>query len=77
MRRDVSIWFFAGVMLLAYGIVIFLAGIWEIGHPLAHPPVLSRLHASIWWGGMLAIAGLVYTLKYWPKHPGHRSSIDK
>ena len=31
MRATMSIWFFAGVMLLAYGIVILAAGLWEIG----------------------------------------------
>ncbi len=71
MRRTISIWFFAGIMLLAYGIVICLAGLWELSHPLPHPIVLSRLHAPIWWGALLAIAGLVYTIKFWPKHPGH------
>jgi hypothetical protein len=66
MRHDISIWFFAGFMLLLYGVIIFSAGLWELGHPLAHPPVLSNLHAPIWWGAMLAIAGLVYTIKYRP-----------
>jgi hypothetical protein len=62
-----SIWFFAGVMLLAYGVVIFVAGVWEISHPLANPPALAYLHAPVWWGGLLAIAGVAYTVKFWPK----------
>ncbi len=40
MRATMSIWFFAGIMLLAYGIVILAAGLWELSHPLAHPPAL-------------------------------------
>lgn len=67
MRATISIWFFAGVMLLAYGIVITTAGLWELGHPLANPPVLSQLHAPIWWGGLLTIAGLVYSVKFRPR----------
>ncbi len=43
MRATMSIWFFAGIMLLAYGIVILAAGLWELGHPLAHPPALSAI----------------------------------
>jgi hypothetical protein len=64
--REISIWFFSGVLFLIYGILITAAGIWEIIHPLAHPPVLFHLHASIWWGGMMAVAGLVYTIRFWP-----------
>jgi sulfite exporter TauE/SafE len=67
MRARMSIWFFAGVMLLAYGLVILAAGIWELSHPLPNPPALAHLHAPIWWGAMLAIAGAGYTLKFWPR----------
>ncbi len=67
MRATMSIWFFAGIMLLAYGIVILTAGLWELGHPLAHPPVLASLHAPIWWGALLAVAGLAYSVKFWPR----------
>ena len=35
MRESMSIWFFAGILLLAYGVVIFTTGIWELSHPLA------------------------------------------
>jgi hypothetical protein len=62
-----SIWFFAGIMLLAYGIVILAAGLWELSHPLAHPPALAQLHAPIWWGALLAVSGSVYTIKFWPR----------
>jgi hypothetical protein len=67
MRARMSIWFFAGVMLLAYGLVIFAVGVWELSHPLPDPPALANLHAPIWWGGLLAIAGAGYTLKFWPR----------
>ena len=67
MRATMSIWFFAGIMLLAYGIVILAAGLWELSHPLAHPPALYQLHAPIWWGALLAVAGTFYTIKFWPR----------
>lgn len=66
--REMSIWFFSGVLFLVYGIIITAAGIYELSHPLAHPPILWKLHASIWWGAMMAVAGLVYTIRYWPRH---------
>jgi hypothetical protein len=67
MRATMSIWFFAGVMLLAYGLVIFATGIWELNHPLPNPPALAYLHAPIWWGALLTTAGAAYTLKFWPR----------
>jgi hypothetical protein len=67
MRATMSIWFFAGIMLLAYGIVILAAGLWELGHPLANPPALAQLHAPIWWGALLAVSGNLYTFKFWPR----------
>ena len=53
MRESFSIWWFAGILMLAYGVVIFATGLWELSHPLLHPPVLSNLHAPIWWGALL------------------------
>lgn len=67
MREEISIWFFGGVLFLLYGVIIFLEGLWELSHPLANPPTLNYLHASIWWGAMMSVAGLTYTVKFWPK----------
>jgi hypothetical protein len=63
-----SIWFFIGVLLLAYGILIFGAGIYEWVSP---PPVqtvkLAELHAGIWWGALLIVLGVLYTAKFRPR----------
>ena len=67
MRAELSIWFFAGVQFLAFGIIICLTGIWELSHPLVHPPVLNELHPAVWWGGLMAIAGLGYTIRFRPR----------
>jgi hypothetical protein len=72
MREAFSIWFFAGVLLLAYGVVIFATGLWELGHPLVNPPVLSNLHAPIWWGALLTAAGLGYVISFRPKTAGNK-----
>jgi hypothetical protein len=29
--------------------------------------VLNNLHAPIWWGGLLTVAGLIYTIGFRPK----------
>jgi hypothetical protein len=67
MREEISIWFFGGVLFLCYGAIIFVEGVWELSHPLANPPTLNSLHAPIWWGGMMGIAGLIYTIKFRPR----------
>ena len=67
MREEISIWFFGGVLFLLYGVIVLAEGLWELGHPLANPPVLNNLHAPIWWGALMGVAGLLYTVKFWPK----------
>jgi len=61
-----SIWFFIGVLLSIYGILILGSGIYELSNPPEHPVVLAELHAAIWWGALLMILGLIYTLKFKP-----------
>jgi hypothetical protein len=68
MREAFSIWWFAGILMLAYGVVILATGLWELSHPLLNPPVLSNLHAPIWWGGLLTVFGLGYTIGFRPRH---------
>ena len=63
----ISIWFFIGVLLTAYGVLITLSGVYELFYPPEHPVVLANLHAGIWWGAVLLIIGLIYTIKFFPK----------
>lgn len=63
----ISIWFFIGVLLTAYGIVITATGLYELVAPPAHPPVLYNLHASIWWGIVLLVIGLIYFFRFFPR----------
>jgi hypothetical protein len=66
-RHFISIWFFIGLLLDAYGALILGAGLWGLARPPAHPVQLAFLHAGIWWGGLLLILGLVYTFKFKPR----------
>jgi hypothetical protein len=68
MRGHSSIWFFSGILLLAYGVLIFITGLWELSHPPAHPPVLYQLHAPLWWGGLMIVGGLFYTIRFRSHH---------
>ncbi|HJZ65986.1 MAG TPA: hypothetical protein VKD70_16785 [Candidatus Acidoferrum sp.] len=69
----ISIWFFIGISLLVNGLLIFGAGIYERSHPPADPVVLFDLHASMWWGALLSMVGLIYCVVYRPgkKTQGH------
>jgi hypothetical protein len=62
-----SIWFFIGMLLTAYGLLILGAGIYELYVPPAHPPVLANLHFGIWWGMVLLVIGLIYFIRFYPK----------
>jgi hypothetical protein len=62
----ISIWFFIGVLLLLYGVLILGAGIYDLSNPAAHPVVRSDLHAGIWWGALLIAMGVVYSLRFRP-----------
>jgi FtsH-binding integral membrane protein len=61
---SLSIWFFIGLSLLVNGVLIFGAGIYELSHPPAY--VLHELHASIWWGAVLTVAGVFYCVRFAP-----------
>jgi hypothetical protein len=60
----IPVWFFIGVQLLIYGILIFLSGLTELSHP--PDTVLSNLHAPVWWGALLAAIGGIYVYLFRP-----------
>jgi hypothetical protein len=66
-RHFVSIWFFIGVLLDIYGILILGRGIYDLVHPAAYTVVMAHLHAGIWWGALLLVLGLIYTIKFAPR----------
>jgi len=74
MRRGggISIWFFIGISLLVNGLLILGSGIYEFVHPPEVPVVLFPLHASIWWGALLAVVGAIYCVKFSPFSPEKR-----
>ena len=63
----ISIWFFIGMLLLIYGLLIFGDGIYDLIVPPAQQPVLANLHAAVWWGGLLTLLGGVYSYRFSPR----------
>jgi hypothetical protein len=63
---DISIWFFIGVLLTVYGILILGYGLWELATGNLANVVLAELHAPVWWGALMLILGLFYALRFRP-----------
>ena len=65
-RHFISIWFFIGLLLGVYGILILGAGLYELSQPPAREVVLAHLHMGIWWGLLLLALGVFYVYHFFP-----------
>jgi hypothetical protein len=59
----ISIWFFIGVLLTVYGVLILGYGLYELTLPQM---AVANYHASVWWGAVLLAVGLFYGLRFRP-----------
>ena len=65
--KQISIWFFVGVLLAIYGVIILGAGIVDWDHPGGdRTVVLSELHVGVWWGAVLLVMGVIYSYVFAP-----------
>ena len=64
-EQYIPIWFFIGALLAIYGVLILGAGIYCFFVPPKNV-VLAQYHAGIWWGGLLLVIGILYTIRFWP-----------
>ncbi|HUI43807.1 MAG TPA: hypothetical protein VL523_17745 [Terriglobia bacterium] len=55
------VWFFIGVILAVYGVMIFIEGLYELSNPPG--TVLESLHSAIWWGALMVVVGIVFAVK--------------
>jgi len=63
----IQIWFFIGVLLLIYGVMILGYGVFEFATSCYPVGVeLTNLHTPIWWGALLAALGALYVVKFRP-----------
>ncbi len=73
MTKDshLSIWFFVGILLVFYGLIITGAGVYGIFSP---PNVkLAGYHADLWWGLILLAIGVFYCYHFAP----HRAKASQ
>ena len=61
----IPVWFFVGLLLAVYGVLICVSGVLEWSQPAK--TMLAQLHAPVWWGGVLAVTGIVYCFVFRPK----------
>lgn len=61
----IPVWFFVGLLLFIYGVLIFISGLTHWSHPPAEVQ-LPELHAPVWWGALLSVLGGVYCLMFRP-----------
>ncbi len=65
-HHQIPIWFFIGALLLLYGVLITLGGLYHLVVPPGRTVQLSYLHADIWWGLVLVVLGGIYTFRFRP-----------
>ena len=58
-----SIWFIVGVILFIIGLIVLIAGIYDLFNPADQNIRLYSLHANIWWGLLILVAGFIYIIK--------------
>jgi hypothetical protein len=63
----IPVWFFVGLLLFVYGLLIFFSGVVEWSHP--PDTVLAELHAPVWWGASLTVLGGLYCMLFRPRKP--------
>ena len=61
------VWFFIGVLLSAYGIIILITAIADWSQPSS--AILSQYHPGFWGGIALLLIGGVYVLQFRPRSP--------
>ncbi len=64
---EIPIWFFIGVLLTIYGVMILSYGLWELATGHTANVVLANLHAPVWWGALMLALGLFYALRFRPR----------
>ena len=69
-KQTISIWYFIGLLLLIYGVLIGGAALYEFVTPPPNRVVLAELHAGLWWGALIFLLGVVYVFYFRPGRIG-------
>jgi hypothetical protein len=64
------VWFFIGILLTVYGVIILATSIMDFSQSTT--VVLAGVHAGIYAGIVLLLIGGFYTFWFWPGRRGSR-----
>ena len=73
-KPTISIWFFIGILLTIYGVLILGAGIQSYSSSANASWAMASLHLQIWWGMLLICLGVIYIVSFRKKPDGSSSS---
>lgn len=59
------VWFFIGILLTIYGVIVLSAAIADYSQPTN--VVLAQYHPGIFGGVLLLLVGGIYTAWFWPR----------
>jgi H+/Cl- antiporter ClcA len=65
-KHVIPIWFFIGILLTVYGVLILGAGLWDVINGIKRDVVMAEAHAGVWWGILLLVLGGFYCLRFRP-----------
>jgi hypothetical protein len=63
--RIIPVWFFVGLLLAIYGVLILASGLAEWSAPST--TILGEYHAPVWWGALMTVIGIAYIAAYRPR----------
>jgi drug/metabolite transporter (DMT)-like permease len=70
-KEPISIWYFVGILLTIYGVLIAGAGLYDIVAGIQRDTVHAEMHAGVWWGALLLVLGVIYWKFFSPKRRKH------
>jgi FtsH-binding integral membrane protein len=69
-RHMLPVWFFIGMLLTMYGVIILITSIVDWSQP--SQTILAQYHPALWGGILLLLIGSFYVLKFRPRRPSGR-----
>ena len=64
-QKEISVWFFIGVLLLIYGVLIIGA---TLTSGTQDNVKFAEYHVGTWWGALLFVIGAIYAIAFRPKN---------